>query len=150
MINLYRPVDDTFVNLWNKVHPHPNPTWATQVQNQLSEALPSYLDCTESQAVELRVTQQWLRTMLWQLCVSQSLVSSVATDDCMTFKYPIKISRDLLSMTHRFLELAMEVLGVGLVSLPQFCERYVVVNTISVTTRFHPGLAPFCLPASLF
>lgn len=117
MINLFKPVDDTFINVWNKVRTLANPTWTAQVQNQLSEALPSYFDCTESQAVELRVTQQWLRTMLWQLCVSQGLVSSVAADHSMTFKYPIEISRDLLSMTHQFSQHAMEVHGVGLVSL---------------------------------
>lgn len=115
MINLFKPVDDTFINVWNKVRTLANPTWTAQVQNQLSEALPSYFDCTESQAVELRVTQQWLRTMLWQLCVSQGLVSSVAADHSMTFKYPIEISRDLLSMTHQFSQHAMEVHGVGLI-----------------------------------
>ncbi|KAF1958550.1 hypothetical protein CC80DRAFT_14427 [Byssothecium circinans] len=115
MVNLYKPVDDTFVHVWNKVRPHANPSWIAQVQTQLSEAVPSYLECMESQAVDLRVTQQWLRTMLWQLSVSQGLVSSVAADRAMTFKYPIEISRDLLSMTQQFSQHAMEVHGVGLI-----------------------------------
>jgi hypothetical protein len=94
-----------------------------QLQNQLTEALPAYLDCTESQAADLRITQQWLRTMLWQLCVSQGLVSSMAADNTLTFKYPIEISRDLLSMTHQFSQHAMEVHGVGLVSLSNFSQH---------------------------
>jgi hypothetical protein len=128
MVNLYKPVNDEFVLLWNKVHPHANPTWIAQVQNQLSEALPPYFDCTESQAADLRVTQQWLRTMLWQLCVSQGLVSSVSADITMTFKYPIEISRDLLALTTQFSQQAMEVHGVGLVSLSKsrrvVCFKY--------------------------
>jgi hypothetical protein len=120
LINLYKPIDETFVQLWNKIHTSTNPTWIAQLQNQLSEALPAYLDCTESQAVDLRVTQQWLRTMVWQLCVSQGLVSSVAADNAMTFKYPIEISRDMLSMTQQFSQHAMEVHGVGLVSFRKF------------------------------
>lgn len=116
LINLYKPVDDTFISLWNKIQTHGNPSWIAQLQNQLTEAVPAYLDCTESQAADLRITQQWLRTMLWQLCVSQGLVSSVAADNTLTFKYPIEISRDLLSMTHQFSQGAMEVHGVGLVS----------------------------------
>lgn len=120
LLSLYKPVDDTFVHLWNKVRAHANPTWIAQVQTQLSDALPTYLECTESQAVDLQVTQQWLRTMLWQLCVSQGLVSSVAADGAMTFKYPIEISRDLLAMTHQFSQHAMEVHGVGLVSTRTF------------------------------
>lgn len=117
MINLYKPVDDTFILVWNKIQAHGNPSWIAQLQNQLTEALPNYLECTESQAVDLRVSQQWLRTMLWQMCVSQGLVSSVAADPTLTFKYPIEISRDLLSMTHQFSQHAMEVHGMGLVSL---------------------------------
>jgi hypothetical protein len=109
-------VDETFISLWNKVQTHGNPSWIAQLQGQLTEALPAYLDCTESQAADLRITQQWLRTMMWQLCVSQGLVSSVAADNTRTFKYPIEVSRDLLSMTHQFSQHAMEVHGVGLVS----------------------------------
>jgi len=116
MINLYKTIDDTFVNLWNRVHSHVNPTWAAQLQTQLSEAVPAYLECTEAQAVEIRVTQQWLRAMVWQLCVCQGLVSSVSQETSMTFKFPIQISRDLLTMTHQFSQPAMEVHGVGLVS----------------------------------
>ncbi|KAJ8117998.1 hypothetical protein OPT61_g931 [Boeremia exigua] len=115
MINLYKTIDDTFVNLWNRVHSHVNPTWAAQLQTQLSEAVPAYLECTEAQAVEIRVTQQWLRAMVWQLCVCQGLVSSVSQDTSMTFKFPIQISRDLLTMTHQFSQPAMEVHGVGLI-----------------------------------
>jgi hypothetical protein len=117
LIKLYKPIDDTFVQLWNKARPSTTPTNFATMQNHLSETLPTYLDCTESQAVDLQVTQQWLRTMVWQLCVSQGLVSSVAANSAMTFKYPIEIARDLLSMTQQFSQHAMEVLGVGLVSL---------------------------------
>lgn len=116
MINMYKIIDDTFVNLWNRVNTHANPAWIAQLQTQLSEAVPAYLDCTEAQAVEIRVTQHWLRTRAWQLCVGQGLVSSVTSDSPLTFKFPIEISRDLLTMTHQFSQQAMEVHGAGLVS----------------------------------
>ncbi|KAF2192543.1 hypothetical protein K469DRAFT_553174 [Zopfia rhizophila CBS 207.26] len=115
LISLYKPFDDTFFCLWNKARANANPTWVAQLQSQLSEALPAYLECTEMQAVDLRVSQQWLRTMVWQLCVSQGFVSSMTTESAMSFKYPIEISRDLLSMTHQFSQQAMEVHGVGLI-----------------------------------
>ncbi|OCL15431.1 hypothetical protein AOQ84DRAFT_278960, partial [Glonium stellatum] len=115
LIDLYKPFDDTFIGLWNKVHSNCNPSWLAQLQGQLSEALPAYLESTETQAVDLRITQHWLRTMVWQLCVSHGFVSSMATDNAMTFKYPIEISRDLLSMTRQFSQQAMEVHGVGLI-----------------------------------
>jgi hypothetical protein len=120
LIGLFKIVDDTFINLWNRVHTHANPAWFSQVQTQLSEAIPAYLECTEAQAVEIRITQQWLKAMAWQLCVCQGLVSSVTNDNCMTFKYPIEISRDLLTMTHQFSQQAMEVHGAELVSTHLF------------------------------
>lgn len=116
MINMYKIIDDTFVNLWNRVHTHANPAWIAQLQTQLSEAVPAYLDCTEAQAVEIRVTQHWLRAQAWQLCVCQGLVSSVTSDSPLTFKYPIEIARDLLTTTHQFSQQSMEVHGAGLVS----------------------------------
>ncbi|OCK76852.1 hypothetical protein K432DRAFT_334978 [Lepidopterella palustris CBS 459.81] len=117
IVNLYKPFDDTFISLWNKVRTNCSPAWLAQLQNQLSDALPTYLECTEIQAADLKTSQHWLRMMVWQLCVSQGFVSSMATDNAMTFKYPIEISRDLLAVTHQFSQQAMEVHGVGLVSL---------------------------------
>lgn len=116
LIALFKIVDDTFINLWNRVHSHANHAWISQLQTQLTEAVPAYLECTEAQAVEIRVTQHWLRAMSWQLCVCQGLVSSVANEHCMTFKYPIDVSRDLLTMTHQFSPQSMEVHGARLVS----------------------------------
>ncbi|KAF2271202.1 hypothetical protein CC78DRAFT_14020 [Lojkania enalia] len=115
LISLYKPFDDTFFAVWNKVRADTNPDWIAQLQNQLADTLPSYLDCTEIQAVDLRISQLWLRTMVWQLCVSQGLVSSVTSDSAMTFKYPVEITRDLLSMIHQFSHQAVEVHGVGLI-----------------------------------
>jgi hypothetical protein len=106
-ITLYKPIDDTFIGLWNKVRRSANPIYLAQLQTQLSEALPAHLQCTEIQAVDLRVSQQWLRTMVWQLCVSQGF---------MAFKNPIEISQYLLSTIHQFSHQVMEVHGVELVS----------------------------------
>lgn len=138
LINLYKPFDDTFFSLWNKVRTHANPTWIAQLQSQLSEALPAYLECTEVQAVDLRITQQWLRTMVWQLSVSQGLVSTVAAESGMTFKYPIEVSRDLLSLTHQFSQQAMEVHGVGLVSTAKSPDVNRLKRVRSCTFRLLP------------
>lgn len=118
MINMFKIIDDTFINLWNRVHnTHVSAAWITQVQTQLSEAVPAYFECTEAQEVQIRITQQWLRSQTWQLSVCQGLVSSVSNDIPLTFKYPIEIARDLLTISHQFSQQALEVHGVGLVSI---------------------------------
>jgi len=115
LVNLFRPFDDTFVGLWNKNRTGCSTEWLARLQQQLSDALPMYLRSTESQAVDLRTSQQWLRTMVWQLSISHGFLSSASSDNAMSFKYPIEISRDLVSSASNFSQQAMEVHGIGLI-----------------------------------
>lgn len=116
MVKLYRPFDDSFVGLWNKAKTGCTTEWLAQVQQQLSDALPVYLQGTESQAVDVKVSQKWLRTLVWQLSMSHGYLSSAAADKAMSFQFPIEISRDLVAVTAQFSQQAMEVHGIGLVS----------------------------------
>lgn len=115
LVNLFRPFDDTFVGLWNKARVGCTTEWLARLQQQLSDALPDYLQCTESQAVDLRCSQQWLRTMVWQLSISHGFLSSAAADNAMSFKFPIEVSRDLVNSATQFSQPAMEVHGIGLI-----------------------------------
>jgi hypothetical protein len=115
LVNLYRPFDDTFVGFWNKHRIGCTTEFLSQLQQELSDALPLYLQSTESQAVDLRCSQQWLRTMVWQLSISHGLLSSTAAENAMSFQFPIEISRDLLSATTQYSQQSMEIHGIGLV-----------------------------------
>ncbi|KAK3720067.1 hypothetical protein LTR37_003890 [Vermiconidia calcicola] len=115
MVKLYRPFDDSFVGLWNKAKTGCTTEWLAQVQQQLSDALPVYLQGTESQAVDVKVSQKWLRTLVWQLSMSHGYLSSAAADKAMSFQFPIEISRDLVAVTAQFSQQAMEVHGIGLI-----------------------------------
>lgn len=115
LVNLFKPFDDTFVGLWNKSRKGATPELFSELQKQLSDALPNYLHSVESQAVDLRCSQQWLRTMVWQLSISHGFLSSTAAENAMSFQYPIEISRDLVTATSAFSQQAMEVHGIGLI-----------------------------------
>ncbi len=117
LVRLYRPFDDDFVGLWNKTRAGCSTAWLALLQKQLVDALPAYLKSTESQAADLQTSQQWLRTMVWQLSIANGNLSSTSPDLSMTFQYPIEISRDLLAATGSLSQRSMEVHGVGLVSL---------------------------------
>lgn len=116
LVTLFRPFDDTFVGLWNKARTGCSIEWISGLQQQLSDALPTYLQSTECQAVDVKISQQWLRTMVWQLSISHGFLSSTAEDQAMSFQFPIDVSRDLVSATSQFSKEAMETHGVGLVS----------------------------------
>lgn len=117
LVDLFRPFDDIFVGLWNKARSDCSTTWLAHLQKQLSDALPAQLSSTESQAADLRISQQWLRTMVWQLSMSNGFLSSASADSSMKFKYPLEIARDLVALTGQLSQQSMEVHGIGLVSL---------------------------------
>ena len=116
LVSLYRPFDETFVGLFNRTRTGCTSEWLAMLQNQLSDALPAYLQSTEIQAVDLQVSKQWLKTMVWQLSISHGFLSSASQEKSMNLRYPIEISRDLLAVTANFSQQAMEVHGIGLVS----------------------------------
>ncbi|KAK5676497.1 hypothetical protein LTS10_010798 [Elasticomyces elasticus] len=115
LVNLFRPFDDTFLGVWNKSKTGCTTQYLAQLQQQLSDALPTYLNSTESQAVDLRCSQQWLRTMVWQLSISHGFLSSVAAENAMSFTFPIEVARDLVVEASQFSQQAMEVHGIGLI-----------------------------------
>jgi hypothetical protein len=122
LIKLYKPFDETFFGLWNRTRHGAVPSWLVGLQRQLSEALPDYIESTETQAVDLKMSQQWLKTMVWQLAISHGFISSMASDNTLSFRYPIEISRDLVEMSNEFSQHAMEVHGIGLVSYSHIAE----------------------------
>ena len=115
LVHLYRPFDETFVCLWNKSTLDCTTRQLAHIQHQLKEALPADLRTTETQAADLRTSQQWLRTMVWQLSISKGFLSSASPDTSMTFRYPIEIAKDLVTVTGRLSQHSMEVHGIGLV-----------------------------------
>ena len=115
LVNLYRHFDDMFVGLWNKSRTDCTTFLLAHLQQELTNALPEHLDTTESQAADLRTSQQWLRTLVWQLSIMNGYLSSTSPDVSMTFKYPIEIARDLISVTSQLSKQSMEVHGIGLV-----------------------------------
>jgi Fungal specific transcription factor domain len=115
MINLFRPFDDTFIGLWNKARNDCSTAWLAQLQQQLSDALPKKLNSTETQAADIFTSQQWLRTMVWQLSIANGYLSSASTNSSMTFKYPIEIAKDLMADVSTLPQQALEVHGIGLI-----------------------------------
>jgi hypothetical protein len=115
LISLFRCIDDEFMGLWNKVKRECSTTWLSQLQQQLTDALPPVLKTTESQTADVRITLHWLRIMVWQLSITNGYLSSSSPNTSMTFKYPIEVARDLLQDISSISLYSMEVHGVGLI-----------------------------------
>ncbi|CAD6574142.1 MAG: hypothetical protein ASARMPREDX12_006401 [Alectoria sarmentosa] len=142
LVNLYRPFDDTFIGLWNKSRTDCSPLTLARLQQQLTEALPQFLNTTESQAADLRTSQQWLRTMVWQLSIANGFLSSTSPDTSMTFRFPIEIAKDLVEVTRQFSKQSMEVHGIGLIEkvFDVACTLIDVMSCVPLESRkFEPG-----------
>lgn len=87
------------------------------LQKQLSDRLPSYLENTHSQEQDLRSSQQWLRTMVWQLGMHNGHMGNSPEEASMTFGYPIEIARSIMEMTSQFSHQSIEGGAVRLVSI---------------------------------
>jgi hypothetical protein len=116
-------VDDKVSEIWNNlraqssiVWPPNTAIWLARLQKDLTEAMSSDMQVTESQEVDLKSTQLWLRSIVWQLSTASGCLSSQAQHQSMSFSYPIEIARELVELTGRVSVGSMETHGIGFVS----------------------------------
>ncbi|KAK2629844.1 hypothetical protein QTJ16_000664 [Diplocarpon rosae] len=115
LVNSYHLLDSSFVDTWNEVTSAPTSTLTyTALQNQLSQPQPSHVSIPDIQKADILVTQQWLRLIVWQSSMRQGLLSSTASDESMTFAYPLKIAHSLLSALSSLPTTSIEVHGMGI------------------------------------
>jgi hypothetical protein len=117
LIKLYKPFDETFFGMWNRSIRDAVPSWLAQLQQQLSDILPSYLGGAETPFVDLKVSQLWLRMMVWQLAINHAFISAMAPDDTFSCGFPIEVSRGLFELSANFSQHAREDHSSGIVSL---------------------------------
>ena len=116
LVSLFQNFDDTFISLWN-LSPSKSPTSLqslVHIQDILKFSLPDISDRTEIQQADLLVSRQWLKTMVWQLCVTKGLLSSSTTIESMSFQYPVTIARDVVLVSRVLPPKAFEANGVGI------------------------------------
>ncbi|KIM92954.1 hypothetical protein OIDMADRAFT_173626 [Oidiodendron maius Zn] len=116
LIYLFQNFDERFLSLWNlsSTDSDVSPHCFIQLQNTLEVALPQVFRRTDVQKADLFVTRQWLKAMVWRLCLFRKLLSSGTANECMTFNYPIAIARGIAVVSSILPTKAFEVNGVGI------------------------------------
>ncbi|RLL94775.1 hypothetical protein CFD26_102538 [Aspergillus turcosus] len=115
LAELYRPFDESFLGLWNGTHATCSPESLIRLDQHICDAVPPDLELPDIPMADLRVSQQWLRTMIWQLSTTAGFLSSKASHPCMEFRYPLQIARDLSLATWKLSTQSMETHGIGLI-----------------------------------
>jgi hypothetical protein len=116
LIQLYKIFDDTFFRVWNRAGEGASPAWISQLQRKLSETLPEYLNYPEVQSVDLKVSQLWLKVMVWQLALDHGLVSPMAMDSVQQNDFLLETCQELVNRCSTFSHQSMEAHGLILVS----------------------------------
>ena len=128
MVSLFQHFDDDFVRLWNLSSKTPafpfsdevSPVSSSQLgglQEVLDLSIPEVSKRSEVQQADLLISRQWLKTMVWQLCVTKGLLSSSSSNESMSFHYPVSIARDVVIFNRSLNKEAFEPHGVGIVSI---------------------------------
>lgn len=117
LVNLYRPFDEKFLSQWNGDDTTCSIDSLVQLEESIQNAVPADIELPDVLMADLRVSQQWLRIMIWQLSTTAGFLSTNPTHECMDFRYPLLISRDLCLATWKLSRQSMQTHGVGLVSV---------------------------------
>ena len=116
LISLYRFIDNDFIDLWKGVRGHIEPSLGERLETHLSHTVPTLLECADAQAIEICVTQQWLRAMVWQLYTRYTPICSPSNDNVVLPMYLVQVSSELLTAMILYPRREIEIHGVSLVS----------------------------------
>lgn len=116
LVSLFRHFDGDFIATWNS---------ATQsdaadlerlstLQGLLKYTLPNVSNYTPIQQADLLVSRQWLKIIVWKLCVSRSILSITNSEDVMSLHYPATIARDVVLASRLVSTQAFEANGIGI------------------------------------
>lgn len=116
LISLFRHFGAELIATWNA------PTRSTSadldlmtLQTYLRHTLPNVSRYSPAQQADLLMSRQWLKIVVWKLCVSQSTLTVNADDqDAMSLHYPATIARDVVLASRLVSTEAFEANGIGI------------------------------------
>lgn len=113
---LFRPIDTSFIALFNheNIAIGPTPEAINHVEAKVNSALAPGIVLRDTQKTNLRVTQFWLRVIIWQLRLHLGYLVEESYQHNLTFRYPIEVTKDLVLSTRDLAIESFKVHGVGL------------------------------------
>ncbi|KAI1405019.1 hypothetical protein F4819DRAFT_494432 [Hypoxylon fuscum] len=114
---LFRGLDTTFIALLNQETVSRTPTDSldgveTAINTALNQSCPD--DFLPTQKANLRVTQLWLRIILWQLRLRLGYLSEQSIQSSRTYHYPLEVVKDLTLSTRDLPVRNFNVHGIGI------------------------------------
>lgn len=120
IIKLFRLLDTDFIASWLGTQNNPAPghitsTWVEAKSREL-EGDPEtdardLANLTMMQRADLTITREWLRTLVWRLAMTQTLLSSRSSKECLSLLFPIRLSQTLRHLLSSMSRQDIEVHG---------------------------------------
>lgn len=116
LAELFRPLNTSFIGLLNQeVTTNPSPAYISDVEARVNSALGSGFGLYDTQKANLRVTQLWLRLVIWKLRLRLGYLVEESYQHSITFRYPIDIAKELMLSTRDLPTSSFTVHGVGMI-----------------------------------
>jgi len=81
---------------------------------------------TQMQRADLAITREWLRTLIWRLAMSETLLSSRSSKECLSLLFPVRLSQNLRQQVTSMSRQDIEVHGSSIVQ-----KLFEITDTIS-------------------
>lgn len=123
LANLFHAIDNTFMAFWScadKDKRACSGSWLKNLQYNVDISTLLVSESMETQRLDISVSRLWLHVLLWQMGVTCGLVALDASDQCMNLSYPIKLAKELVTITSKADQNCLNSHGIGMVSLHFF------------------------------
>ncbi|RAR06043.1 c6 transcription [Stemphylium lycopersici] len=119
IIKLFRLLDNEFLNSWlDSQGASVTSTWVEEKSRELEgdpEADARELSgLSMMQRADLCITREWLRTLVWRLAMSQTLLSSRSSKECLSLLFPVRLSQTLRQQVSSMSRQDIEVHGTSI------------------------------------
>jgi hypothetical protein len=116
LVALFRPLDTSFISLINEetVSFPPTPKSLEFIETSINTALDTSQNLLDTQKSNLRITQFWLRTIVWQVRLHLGHLSEQAQSSSLTYHHPVEVVRDLVLSVRDLPIECIKIHGLGL------------------------------------
>ncbi|KAJ5567199.1 hypothetical protein N7535_006505 [Penicillium sp. DV-2018c] len=128
VIKTFCMLDASFISLWIGDRSQVSAEWVEKKHRELGDELweVEVSALSELQQADLVVTRQWMRTLLWQMAMSNCLLSSHASCPSLELEMPLRLSVQLRRFLTRISQNMIRVHGASMIS-----KLLEIVNTIA-------------------
>lgn len=121
-------LDASFIGLWVGDRTQVTASWVERKHRELDDALweVEVSALSELQQADLVITRQWMRTLLWQMAMSNCLLSSHASCPSLELEMPLRLSSQLRQFLTKISQNTIRVHGSSMIS-----KLLEIVNTIA-------------------